>query len=242
MTWNCPPNWPAPPVGWSPPIGWKPDPAWGAAPAGWDFESAESAAATPPRQGMRRSNVMALSVVLRSRLGQLVLVGAVAFAIGSATGSSGAGDAESRAASAEQRASSAEAAQVSAEAARSSALADLATADTRAQATAQASVVGREATVKQKEAAVALREKAAGVAEATAAANSFAGDGDFLVGSDIQPGTFKSDGGDACYWARHDKANAILDNHLGAGPTVVVVLPGDFSLEVAHCAQFHKTG
>lgn len=100
-----------------------------------------------------------------------------------------------------------------------------------------------EASVKQKEAAVATREQAVGVAEAEAAANTIDGDGTYLVGDDIQPGTYKSAGGDTCYWSRLGQGGAdIIDNNLGAGPAVVTVRSSDFALEVSRCAPFRRTG
>lgn len=131
------------------------------------------------------------------------------------------------------------------------------TAETRAKAAAEASLAPQrtalqqqtdavkklEAAVKQKEAAVAAREQAVGTAEAEAAANTIDGDGTFVVGEDLQPGTYKSAGGDNCYWARLGSGGAdIIDNNIGAGQAVVTVRPSDFALEVSRCAPFRKTG
>lgn len=100
-----------------------------------------------------------------------------------------------------------------------------------------------EAQMVKDKAALEARAKEVGAAEAEAAANSFAGDGVYIVGDDIKPGTYKSAGSpDLCYWARKSQGGDILENHAGAGPTVVVVRAGDFSLEVQGCAEFQKTG
>jgi len=69
---------------------------------------------------------------------------------------------------------------------------------------------------------------------------AFAGDGTFVVGSDVQPGTYKSDGGSGCYWGREDSAGKTIDNNIGDGPSVVTIQPGDFAIRTARCAPFHK--
>lgn len=76
--------------------------------------------------------------------------------------------------------------------------------------------------------------------ERTISRSSFEGDGTYIVGDDIEPGTYKSSGGEGCYWARLDKGGDIIDNEIGDGPAVVNVQPGDFSLRVSSCATFNK--
>lgn len=156
--------------------------------------------------------------------------------IGGAGGSSGADDAEKRAVAAEAKVKTAEERASEAEEAAQAAAEEAEQAQSDAAASIQET---RDALAKQK-AALDAREKRISGAEAAAKANTFPGDGVYLVGKDIRPGTYRSAGGENCYWARHNKANAILDNHLGAGPTVVVVRSSDFSLEVAHCAEFRR--
>ncbi len=70
--------------------------------------------------------------------------------------------------------------------------------------------------------------------------DAFGGDGTFVVGSDVQPGTYKSDGGSGCYWGREDSAGKTIDNNIGDGPSVVTIQPGDFAIKTARCAPFHK--
>jgi len=65
------------------------------------------------------------------------------------------------------------------------------------------------------------------------------GDGLYLVGTDITPGEYKSDGpgpGGHCYWARlRDSAgNDIIANNLTQGPTRVTAVAGEY-LEVNGC-------
>ncbi|HEX6354777.1 hypothetical protein [Actinophytocola sp.] len=65
------------------------------------------------------------------------------------------------------------------------------------------------------------------------------GDGPYLVGTDITPGEYKSDGpgpGGMCYWARlSDSAgNDIIANNLTEGPTRLTAVAGEY-LEVSGC-------
>jgi hypothetical protein len=135
----------------------------------------------------------------------------------------------------------------------SSAQSDAANADKNAEAKAQsdyaaklATVQDQENKVKSREDAVSKREAAVQQAEQGLRATAFDGDGVYLVGRDIQPGTYSSPGpsGDQCYWARESSPNDsdIIDNHLGAGPTVVQVLPSDVALRVDGCQPFKKIG
>ncbi len=112
------------------------------------------------------------------------------------------------------------------------------TAEAAAAAKAAAGVKARVDALAAKEAAVLAREKAVGTAEAEAAANTFEGDGLYIVGDDIKPGTYKSDGGEGCYWERQSKGGEIIDNDLSNGSTVVTVRASDFSLKVSRCAPF----
>lgn len=65
--------------------------------------------------------------------------------------------------------------------------------------------------------------------------NSFS-DGTYEVGVDIQPGKYKSPGGDSCYWARLAKDQEdILDNDLTDGPTTFTVKPTDGFVELSRC-------
>jgi hypothetical protein len=65
------------------------------------------------------------------------------------------------------------------------------------------------------------------------------GDGLYLVGTDITPGEYKTEGpapGGQCYWARlTDSAGSdIIANNLTAGPTRVTALQGEY-LEISGC-------
>ena len=93
-------------------------------------------------------------------------------------------------------------------------------------------------------AAVAAREEKVGAAEKAAQANTFAGDGTYLVGTDVQPGTYKADASPGCYWARLKSLDTsdIIDNQNPDGPVVLQILSTDKAVEVARCAEFHKVG
>jgi hypothetical protein len=72
--------------------------------------------------------------------------------------------------------------------------------------------------------------------------NRIGGNGIYRVGADIEPGTYHSPGpsGSACYWARLDAQDEILDNGLSQGPSVVNVQPTDAAVETANCQPFTK--
>ncbi|WP_461152323.1 PASTA domain-containing protein [Saccharopolyspora tripterygii] len=70
-------------------------------------------------------------------------------------------------------------------------------------------------------------------------------DGSYHVGDDIEPGTYKSAGGDGrpCYWARYKNGSSefsnIITNHLNDGPSRVTVKTGEL-LEIQGCQPFEK--
>jgi hypothetical protein len=74
------------------------------------------------------------------------------------------------------------------------------------------------------------------------------GDGTWVVGSDIQPGVYKTQGPGAgglpCYWARLSSLNTqdIIDNGLPNGPTTIEVHSGDKALELSGGCTWHKVG
>jgi hypothetical protein len=65
------------------------------------------------------------------------------------------------------------------------------------------------------------------------------GDGLYLVGADVTPGEYKTDGpgvGGHCYWARlRDSGGAdIIANNITEGPTRVTAVEGEY-LEISGC-------
>ncbi|MCA1189238.1 MULTISPECIES: PASTA domain-containing protein [unclassified Saccharopolyspora] len=81
--------------------------------------------------------------------------------------------------------------------------------------------------------------------------NSGIGDGTYAVGTDIEPGTYKSAGPSSsvvpmCYWARlkdtSGEFDSIIANNVGEGPATVTIQDGDGAFEVRGCQPFEKTG
>lgn len=72
------------------------------------------------------------------------------------------------------------------------------------------------------------------------------GDGMFLVGMDISPGTWKSPGGDYCYWARlsgfSGDLNHIKANGVGGSNNILTIEPADKGFESTNCGTWTKTG
>lgn len=77
---------------------------------------------------------------------------------------------------------------------------------------------------------------------ATPSTGVMAGDGVYIVGSDVHPGTYRSTGSDNCYWARLKDATggagSILANHLASGPQLVTIVEGDFAFETTRCGSW----
>jgi len=101
----------------------------------------------------------------------------------------------------------------------------------------------RSTALDQRESAVAAREKAVGTTEATIAANTIPGDGTFLVGKDVKPGTYRTTGpksGSSCYWQRSGDASGtnIIANDNIAGPTVVDIKSSDVAFKTSRCAAW----
>lgn len=64
------------------------------------------------------------------------------------------------------------------------------------------------------------------------------GDGLYEIGSDIPAGTFKSKGGDSCYWEIDSSNSNIARNHYGSGPEVVTIKSGDKTFSSAGCGHW----
>lgn len=98
-----------------------------------------------------------------------------------------------------------------------------------------------EAEIAAAEEQVAQRESAVSGAEAEVAKNSF-GAGMYLVGSDIQPGTYRSGGGDFCYWERLSGTGGsfseIIANDFSDGPSIVTISPTDVAFDSSGCGTW----
>jgi hypothetical protein len=67
-------------------------------------------------------------------------------------------------------------------------------------------------------------------------------DGTFLVGKELTPGTYRTDGGSGCYWARLSGLTGdledILSNNFGGGQQVVTILPSDKAFKTNSCGSW----
>lgn len=82
-------------------------------------------------------------------------------------------------------------------------------------------------------------KKAAGPAR-----TSTSREGTLLVGEDIAPGTWRTGGGEGCYWARHSTTlgdgQGILANNFGPGQQVVTIKASDVAFETRGCGEWEK--
>jgi hypothetical protein len=72
------------------------------------------------------------------------------------------------------------------------------------------------------------------------------GEGQKIVGTDIQAGTYRSAGGTGCYWQRVSgfggTLGEILANDNAAGPTIVTIAPTDKGFSSQRCGQWIPLG
>lgn len=102
----------------------------------------------------------------------------------------------------------------------------------------------RKADLDKRQSDLDAREKKVSGAEAAAKANSFGGDGIYLVGTDIQPGTYKAGPSPDCY-TEVDRdldggLDSIMSNNITSGPVVLKVPSSAKAIKVNGCAEFHK--
>lgn len=90
--------------------------------------------------------------------------------------------------------------------------------------------------------------RASGGTESGAAEAALPGDGDFRVGSGIEPGTYRSTGatGGSCHWertkvAKHGLGSVIADDDT-TGTAVVTIRPTDAYFKSTGCGGWKKTG
>ncbi|MEV0318301.1 PASTA domain-containing protein [Streptomyces sp. NPDC050658] len=71
-------------------------------------------------------------------------------------------------------------------------------------------------------------------------------DGTYMVGEDIDPGTYKTDGGGNCYWERLSGTGGdlgdIIANDLPSGSSYVTIAPSDKAFSSTGCGTWTKTG
>jgi hypothetical protein len=84
----------------------------------------------------------------------------------------------------------------------------------------------------------------------TGPATSF-GDGTYVVGTDIVPGTYKTSGPapggiDICYWSRLKDTtgnfDTIIANDVGKGPTTATISRSDGAFKTSGCNTWQKVG
>ncbi|MFH0515916.1 hypothetical protein ACHBTE_01900 [Streptomyces sp. M41] len=87
--------------------------------------------------------------------------------------------------------------------------------------------------------------------ERTGATGEIPGDGTYVVGSDIEPGTYRTAGPQDtaipnCYWARlrgtSGEFNEIIANGNTAGPTTVTIASGDEAFQTTGCQTWKRSG
>jgi hypothetical protein len=73
-------------------------------------------------------------------------------------------------------------------------------------------------------------------------------DGTYRIGTDIEPGIYRSGGRSAqgesdCYWARLDSLNPtdIINNNIGNEPQIVALKPGDVAFLTHSCQPWVKS-
>ena len=80
----------------------------------------------------------------------------------------------------------------------------------------------------------------------TSSLSSPFGDGAYVVGLDIGPGTWTSPGGDSCYWARLSGFSGDLKhieaNSLGGSNNILTIKSTDNGFESSNCGTWTKTG
>lgn len=81
-----------------------------------------------------------------------------------------------------------------------------------------------------------------GSAHATSPVLTSFGDGTYVVGREVAPGTYRTLGGDNCYWARLADAGGAttLANDNATGPVVVTLLSSDGAFQSKGCGTWSK--
>lgn len=88
-----------------------------------------------------------------------------------------------------------------------------------------------------------LEEEEEEPSDSSAPSTTIPGSGTFIVGEDIQPGTYRTEGGTGlCYWARlsglSGEFHDIITNGLPEGPGYVTIAASDVAFETSSCGQW----
>lgn len=77
----------------------------------------------------------------------------------------------------------------------------------------------------------------------TSSQTSFS-EGTYIVGTDIEPGTYRNSGSSGCYYARLNSfgggQEAVIDNDNTDGPAIVTIAPTDTGFESVRCGTWEK--
>lgn len=72
--------------------------------------------------------------------------------------------------------------------------------------------------------------------------NTIPGDGTFIVGEDIQPGTYETEGSEYCYWERLSGTSGAMDdviaNGVPTGPAIITISPSDEAFLTEGCSEW----
>lgn len=102
------------------------------------------------------------------------------------------------------------------------------------------------ATIVQRKGELQKIDRQLGKSQRQLNARSFEGDGIYLVGSDVKPGTYKATASPGCYYAvmrtLDGSLNDIITNGNVDGPVVITVPSAAKAVEVARCGTFTRVG
>lgn len=262
-----PPGWPPVPEDWTPPPGWQPDPTWPPAPENWVFYQEDNVTAafptstpfpdpgatTPLPMDTDRSYPPPSTAPLGSLppttapLGSAPVgsapgpakptrpwliptaAGVIGLLVGVGIGITG------------DSGSSADAARP--EPAPAPTVTVDPTEAERAELDQRGSdLEARSAELDQRSADLDAREEAITGQEAAIAEGTIPGSGTFLVGTDIQPGTYVSDDNSTCYWARLSGTSGefgdIIANDNVTGRGIVTIAPTDVAFTTTRCSDW----
>ncbi len=253
-----PPGWPPVPEGWTPPPAWKPDPSWPPAPAGWDFwpapDSVAVAPAQPPETTNRSPVVAEVAPVAHLTQGVPALpmpasqtkhrwvtpaVAAGTFLLGLLIGAAGGGNGTPSPAPAASRAP---VPTVTATMTKTETV-DPTQAQTAALDQRSTELDQRSAELDQRTTQLDAREAAITTAE-VAFDQSNLQPGSYIVGTDINPGTWKTLGAvsDLCYFGRNSGNDIMWNDVSTAGQAIATVenVPGAIFEFGADCGPMKK--
>ena len=96
--------------------------------------------------------------------------------------------------------------------------------------------------LEEAQAAVDEREEAITEAEEAVAENTISGSGTFIVGEDIEPGTYRTDGTSYCYWERlsglSGEFHDIITNEFSEGTSYVTIAESDMAFSSQSCGEW----